>query len=125
MTKEEFLKDTLDYYSTDPSRRCKKDDVCAYSPKTIQHPNSKGCAIGRHLSASLAKKLDKENLQVNSHLIFYLLPKKLQLLGQGFLQDVQDIHDIDKYWSESSISNLGKQEVLRIINTHNLNMTYD
>lgn len=124
MTRKEFLKDTLDYYSADPSRRCKIGN-CAYSSKTIKHPNSEGCAIGRHLSISLAKKLDKEDLTVESPEIFKRLPKKLKLLGQDFLRDVQVLHDYDGYWEEESISKIGKQKVLYIINRYNLNMTYD
>lgn len=54
-----LLKTTVEYYSEDVTRRCyKRGKGCQYSPETIGHKNSDGCAIGRLLDPKLKQTLD-------------------------------------------------------------------
>lgn len=120
MTKEEFLLDTVKYYSRDTNRRCKKDR-CYYSPNSADKEGiSEGCAIGRHLSPELQRKLDSlEDSGVAYEHIFQLLPSSLQELGQEFLADVQCFHDADRFWnSKEDIKN----QMINIVDKHNLNI---
>lgn len=121
MTKEEFLLDTVEYYSRDTNRRCIKYNGCYYSPSTAKKEGiSEGCAIGRHLSPELQRKLDSfENSGVEHDHIFQLLPSFLQKLDQEFLVDIQWFHDADKFWnSKESIKN----QMINIVDKHNLNI---
>lgn len=115
MTREEFLLDTIKYYSEDTSRRCVSEGRCTYSPKAL-NKNSKGCAIGRWLDKELQLKLDTfEESSVQSGKVFDKLPKWMQGMGIYFLQHVQDLHDNGNNWNESGLSQLGKDAVNKII----------
>lgn len=101
MTQTEFLLDTLQYYCEDTSRRCEKDGRCKYHPSSINHSNSEGCAIGRHLPEELALKCDSDGA-IGVDIIFNELPDNLRLLGRSFLDDIQCLHDVEIYWNTSS-----------------------
>lgn len=122
MTREEFLLDTIKYYSEDTSRRCVSEDKCTYSPKTL-NINSDGCAIGRWLDEELKLELDAlGTVPVQNEKVFDKLPKWMQDMEKYFLHRVQDLHDMDNYWNESGLSQLGKEKVNEIIEHYNLNI---
>lgn len=132
MTKEQFLQDTIDYYSVDPeNRRCINGTTCAYSPANAnKEGKSEGCAIGRHLSPEVQTKFDKGinctplNLTIfaimNNQEARKLLPEWMQKMDASFLSDVQCLHDINTYWDSNALSNKGKERVNTIIAEHKL-----
>lgn len=113
MTKLEFLQDTVKYYSENTNRRCVNNVIvgCYYSPENAGKIGiSDGCAIGRHLKDSLKEKLDDtEESEVNTTVIFNKLPKKLKELGKDFLTDIQNLHDLQKYWNSEGLSKVGEE----------------
>lgn len=121
MTREQFLLDTIKYYSENPSFRCVTIAQCAYSPKTLGKDGD-GCAIGRWLNEDLKLELDTlENTSVLSESVFQRLPEWMQSLGKSFLNSVQELHDADDNW-DNGLSDMGKTKVNLIIETYNLNI---
>ena len=58
-SKTAFLLDALEYYTTNPNRRCtSKLGRCMYNPKTANKKISEGCLIGRHLTTEQQDKGD-------------------------------------------------------------------
>lgn len=122
MTREEFLLDTIKYYSEDTSRRCVLNGKCTYSPKTL-NINSDGCAIGRWLDEELKLELDAiGTVPVQNEKVFDKLPEWMQGMGRCFLHDVQKLHDINNYWNESGLSQFGKNKVNEMIEHYTLNI---
>lgn len=128
MTKEQFLQSTIDYYSVDPyNRRCHRDHGCKYSPENAgKEGKSEGCAIGRHLTPEVQKKLD-ESQGIISDIITYkslkqLLPEWMQEMDPDFLDQVQLLHDTSSSWEPNGLSERGKERVNTIINKFNLSM---
>lgn len=118
MTQTEFLLDMLKYYCEDPSRRCiSPTNLCKYHPSTINHLTSEGCAIGRHLSKELAIELDNEEL-TDVMSIFDKLPSELQKLGDDFLQNVQELHDVVRNWNETGLTDYGRIQLRKIIKNY-------
>lgn len=115
----EFLEEMVAHYSENPKeRRCISiDGKCVYDPKTINHPTSEGCAIGRRCDEA-TKEILSDGCGVNSDWIFKKLPEWMQDLGIGFLYDVQILHDSDNYWTETGLSESGKEKVEKIKNDH-------
>lgn len=117
MTKQEFLQNTVDYYSKDPlNRRCVLNNCCYYDPVKAEKPKSNGCAIGRYL-----KKVNRAKFQNQmddlSHSGIYnvyktpdalkLLPKWMRDMEINFLQVVQNLHDDGSYWTDTGLSQEG------------------
>ena len=76
-----------------------------------------GCAIGRKIEdKTLCVTLDScsMNIGVSSGAVFSKLPSDLQKLGQRFLGQVQILHDDEDHWTETGLSEKGKQTVARI-----------
>lgn len=93
-TKEEklaFLEDTAGFYKLS-NRSFNTSGVCCY-----YQVNQPGCAIGRHIDKSLAKRLDKKS-NARVEYVFDLLPEKLKRYGVRFLAEIQDFHDNTSYW---------------------------
>lgn len=122
MTQEEFLLDTLEYYSLDTSRRCtNKDGRCYYSPKNAVTTGN-GCAIGRHLPDALKEALDAasdgDGITVEAlftdgdypHL-HQGVPDLLKNLPVDFLYKVQRFHDGNQNWNSSGLTDDGKRWV--------------
>lgn len=120
MTQEQFLLDTVEYYSTDTNRRCvsSNNGGCKYSPVNAHKEGiSEGCAIGRHLSPELQLKLDNRvgGTSVAYDGIFEQLPEWMKELTQDFLRKIQSLHDSDEYWNEKGLSLNGKEKLKEII----------
>lgn len=120
MTREQFLLDTIKYYSKDTSRRCVSEGKCTYSPKTL-NKNSEGCAIGRWLDEDLKLELDVNADSVQCDEVFQRLPDWMKSLGKSFLNSVQVLHDEDDNW-DSGLSKEGEYKVNLIIDTYDLNI---
>lgn len=125
MTQEEFLLDTLEYYSADTSRRCLGHGRCYYSPKGLATTGN-GCAIGRWLPESLKESMDTayDGNSLPVRLLFdskeysnflSAFPDMLKLLSPVFLSAVQRLHDSDDNWSENGISDEGKKSAANLV----------
>lgn len=104
----DFLNETLEYYTTDVSRRCAKDGRCTYDPIRIGHENSEGCAIGRHLTPEMKIYFDNNVGTISPHYL-ELLPPKLKELGVIFLRSIQMLHDEDRLWDKDGLNSFGVQ----------------
>lgn len=97
----QFLNDTVNHFNSN-NRGVLKSGVCSYVM---------GCAIGRHLTPELAANLELSNFGVAHPKMFKQLPENLQELGKDFLHYVQSLHDDERNWNESGLSDLGKEKV--------------
>lgn len=111
MTKEEFLEDTVKYYSEDVLRRNIEPNRIFYAPL---HKNTEGCAIGRKIPLSIAKYLDRHHSNDSLKQIFHLLPEELQKLGLDFLQKIQLLHDVNAHWNSEGLSEKGIKYINQI-----------
>lgn len=122
--REEFLLESLDFYSKDPGnlRASDKGSGCTYTPTC--KPGNKGCMIGRHLSTEQQKEADDNSVGATSWgtvvEILGDIPEKLIYLETSFLVKCQILHDNTFNWSSSGLSHEGKQMVSYIIETFKL-----
>lgn len=100
-------------------------DGCEYDHKVFG-----GCAIGCLISKSHSLRLPS-NCDVSG--IFDELPMRLQNLGEDFLQDIQEIHDINLNWNDSKTgktengyvwNKLGREKINKIINGYKINLKH-
>ena len=113
---QDLLKDTVDYYSKDPSgRRCLTDDGdCMYTW------GNRHCAVGRFLKTEyqdetwesnnesveqLADKADDSDYSIDQFLV-----EKTHGLDADFWIDLQEMHDIMSYWEEWDLHVDGKRK---------------
>jgi hypothetical protein len=126
MTNQELLIDALEYYTVDPvGRRCKDEDGCYYSPKSVgKESTSSGCLIGRLLSPELAELIDSKESEIGINSLIneclYTLPSFMNQDNKHFLSACQSLHDVNRYWTETGLSDIGKNRVLSIIEEYNL-----
>ena len=78
--------------------------------------NSTGCAIGRLLPDTLSAHIDAEYGEVGLSRIWHLLPEHVQELGEEFLTELSCLHDNDKWWFKSDLSQEGKEFYQEILN---------
>lgn len=103
-----FLEETANHYNL--NNRCSTATGCRYSPESLGlKGKSEGCAIGRKLTPTLAKKLDREGGTVSY--IFEELPEELKALGRGFLMHIQLLHDNYSNWDREGLSEIGERTV--------------
>lgn len=113
-TREQFLKDMIQHFNIE-NRGVDEDENCYYQ---------KGCAIGRYLSKSFAKRLD--GCRSKSPVVCFVfddLPPQLQALGKDFLREVQLLHDNPDFWNKDGISKYGIGRVRRIVDDFKLSIT--
>lgn len=126
-TKEGFLLDMLEYYTTDINRRCSNTSSCYYSPvKAGKEGISEGCAIGRHLDGETQLLCDNSaysSITELNRLTTIELPKWFKKLSVIFLQSIQNLHDVDSYWCSTGLSINGKSKVEELVEMHELNLS--
>jgi hypothetical protein len=126
MTKEQLLKDTIDYYSKDPvGLRCVKNNgqgnvTCRYSPKNVNKPKSEGCGIGRHLSPEVKLRYDEEENNSIKEIfkdpeLKAMAPKWMHRIGIKYLMAIQSLHDCTNHWTATGLSEAGKNQVSYLI----------
>jgi hypothetical protein len=124
LTEEQFLLDTIEYYSADPANRRCSDPItgmCQYSPELARRLHSEGCAIGRYMT--------KEEMALNGNFQGDVLnlseegkiPKKLFHFDIDFLEDVQVLHDRRVNWSDAGLTDSGRACVKQIVRNFSLN----
>jgi hypothetical protein len=113
-TREELLNNTI--YGFTAQTRCSfaANDFCCY----YREDTNNSCAIGRELSVNKCNELEAENVDIYS--LETLLPKRLRDMGINFLSAVQNLHDNADWWNETGLSETGKKEAERIIESYNL-----
>lgn len=118
------LEETIQYYSEDVDGRAARADNgrCRYAGKSVDRPNSDGCAVGRLLSPELRLELDEKcaGCIVNSDEVWPRLPKNVRFYGKGFLRELQKLHDTPAYWNSHGLSTSGIKKVLEIKESYNL-----
>lgn len=84
------------------------------------HPDMKyRCAIGRQLTAEQAKRLAKISEADGDGSLSHVwdeLPGDLQDYGRSFLENIQTLHDVDKYWTDEGLSEIGFSAAQEIAN---------
>lgn len=130
MTRQEFLLDTVKYYSEDTNRRCVMHvdglPYCYYSPKYAQKVDiSEGCGIGRKLSPEAQEAYDSKGGPIgqlfcsNSHK--RMAPQWMQEMSVDFLIRLQSFHDSDPYWNKNEgLSEEGKLSLNYILYEYGL-----
>ena len=112
---QDLLKDTVDYYSEDPSgRRCMTDDGdCMYTW------GKNHCAVGRYLRKEYQDETwENNNMSVNELSSFaddgcnidWCVVEKAQGLDLNFWIRLQGMHDTMTYWEEWDMHVDGKRK---------------
>lgn len=130
MTEQEYLEETIRYYSKNPAKlRCMANDgTCQYG--SIE-PGVVGCAIGRKL-----RKADRESLDagdpngvgIDTVLRFLkdgvipksTLPAWMRKMTPGFLCDLQTLHDRNEFWKSDGLSRSGFDHVKSTFSKYDL-----
>lgn len=105
-----FLRDTVQFYNSGNRAMRPETTVCVYEPTEF----SPGCAIGRHLPnkklcRSLCGTVDTVCRNGWGDVFGSLL-----VLGVGFLNRVQRLHDNYTYWDGCGLAPYGRAEVSQI-----------
>lgn len=110
-TRQELLNNTVTYYSEDPvgRRALTATGGCAYLTKC-----GKMCAIGREL----LKPSSLSNIAISDNIDY--IPKRLQKMGEWFLDSIQTLHDTNSYWDTNGLTNQGKEHVAFICKEYTL-----
>jgi len=125
-TKEAFLLDALDYYTTDTNRLCVNKGLCKYSPvNATKEGISEGCMIGRHMTPEnqmMADAINPYGADVSLILKNYsdLLPDWLKLFESEFIRDCQKLHDNYDNWDYTGLTICGYNRLRDIINAYSL-----
>lgn len=106
----EILVDTAKFYNTS-KLAINPDGLGRYYIQDNPREEPKMCAIGR-LVPKLAYNIP--NGAVNCDYIFKRLPKKIQVLGEDFLMNIQCFHDAKPNWTESGLSKRGMHAFYQI-----------
>ena len=116
--REEFLLESLDFYSKDPDNLRASDGGCGCTYSPMDKPGNKGCMIGRHLSAEQQEEADCPDNDTNWNKVVGNLediPEKLIYLETRFLVKCQILHDSKLNWGSYGLSHEGKRMVSGII----------
>lgn len=113
MTNLELVKNTIEYYTDDPSRRGIDDNgSCVYKTK-----DEKKCAVGRWIDEDKCKEynIEIERLEGDVGILCNILNKRFSLnLEDILIDDVKDIpqelwmdlqmyHDTQIYWKDEKL----------------------
>ena len=116
MTEQEYLEETVKYYSKDPYKlRCQYEGSCKYSSGK---KGVVGCAIGRKLTKKNREYFDRQYMNgiaiediLNLDSDKKLLPVWMRNMKGTFLIGIQTLHDAEQYWDDKGLSKPGKQYV--------------
>jgi hypothetical protein len=116
MTKEEFLLDTLEYYTEDTTRRGKeKGGACCF-----RSAEGKKCAIGRFIPDEKYSN-DMENTPIYQLKANGIFSADIIDLPENYLVHIQNFHDSDVCWGyEKELTWQGRERLEIIITDHKL-----
>ncbi len=129
-TPEDFVLDTVRYYSEDTNRRCVVAS-CYYDPaKADKEGISEGCAIGRHMTETQKATADEKKARRNGYdantvdnLKPEYIPESLQQFDIKLLRRVQLLHDGAENWNDFGLTYVGKSALRGIIDEFKLDPT--
>ena len=127
MTKSEILEETIEFYTTDPSRRSLDDaGSCVYNAGTAQH-----CAVGRCLTPFFqeqGRKLKFNVMGFEDFVDYYgytshdeALQEQYQGHDMQFWVNLQYFHDTKKFWNETGLTAEGEEQMKFLINKYQNN----
>ncbi len=105
------LKEMVEYYSKDTSRRAISHGACSYMIE------DRKCAIGRMLSEEDLARLESRGMLDDTALndIWDIIETpRVKALPSRFLNSLQDLHDSDIYWDGNGITERGIERVALI-----------
>ena len=120
MTEQEYLEDTIRYYSKDPDKlRCVTEGVCHYNSA---EPGVVGCAIGRKMKKADRGRLDAvdpNGVGIETVIKYIqdeeipksILPAWMRKMKLVFLCDLQRLHDKSEFWDSDGLSRVGFDHV--------------
>lgn len=133
MTKAQIIKETVDFYAVDPdARRSVLRDSQGYLESCLYNgPNNTHCGLGRCLTLKALeligenKTLNKastdglvRNLQVNE--LDDLIQEQYKGHSIGFWTHIQQLHDGDRYWDKTGLSERGISNVTHLCSLYSI-----
>jgi len=118
-TKVEIIRETVDYYSQDTTRRSydAERDLCCYLGE-----DGRKCSVGRCIIPEILAKRYHELNQRASVENIPDLEEILQPEYRGhsleFWKRLQVLHDDDKYWTPEGLSEKGEHKVAELITVY-------
>ena len=113
-----FLQDVVDYYGDDVRRR----SIIGNGIPRLITKSGKKSPVGRHLSSSdYFKAIEYHPYTYTGLLNLYptLIPEKIKMLGEDFLNRVEILHHCREYWGrKKGMTVLGKAMVERLLREH-------
>lgn len=119
------LADNLDYFVSNPKRRCFLGVYgCKYHGETLGI-KTKGCFIGALLPVATRRMLDENKVTNIFNVIEYCKENNIKLPkmitdNRNLMSYFQLLHDANHFWNENGLSNEGISELNFIINEYNL-----
>lgn len=107
-TKIEIIKETIEFYGSDPSRRALDSGLCQYKAK-----NGNKCAFGRCMKDEFAFAYCKDSKGASMMLFSYginILKEEYQIPREqawDFWDDIQEFHDTSSNFEIHNLSKLG------------------
>jgi hypothetical protein len=126
-TREELVQTLIDRRNPQ-AKRADGGGKCTYL-----HSRNGGCIVGGAVSSATAIRMEGANgCGISQTIDNKTLPKRLVKLGEGFLVEVQYVHDDITNWWDFKIANIGSNglvwnkrgvdEINKIINDYDLTM---
>lgn len=108
-TKIEIIEETVKYYSEDVSRRA-VNVLCEYLTD-----DGRMCAVGRCLY-NVKQAMDEDVEDWSTHEEFFTPVWKKGYAGheKEFWVDLQNLHDVERYWNDKGLTDLGKNQLLTL-----------
>ena len=137
-TKEEILKETIEFYTHNPRAYNEKDKICVYRTE-----EGVMCAVGRCIDTS---NPDNEryfdvlgSVETLTYEIKYdpsepyrsaygdmtldtILAPEYHGHSRSFWNDVQQLHDLDEYWTADGLSSRGRDRVNALAIVYDLSL---
>lgn len=127
------LADNLSYYIGQDTR-CKNGAGCFYSGEFAKKPEVDGCFVGRLISPENRVKIDEwvdeegtdsgvREIIKNQYKIGIELPSIITH-NVDMMEEFQSLHDNDFNWYKGQLTEGGKSNLKKIIETYKLNLEY-
>ncbi len=110
-TKVEIINETVDYYSTDTSRRAITTNKWGHFTCLYKMPDGRNCAVGRCLIKPPSNSLGIRDLETYKGELDNLLKPEYREHSLSFWEDLQEIHDTPSYWNSEGMTERGKDRV--------------
>lgn len=115
-TKIEIIKETIEFYGSDPSRRALDNGLCQYKAN-----NGNKCAFGRCMKDEFVLAYSNDSKGAFKMLFIYginILKEEYQIPQEqswDFWDDIQEFHDTSSNFESRNLSELGKNKAKFLI----------